>query len=100
MIDLFKYSNEKGLPLPLAHDPVQQQASVTMFFAYLTNLLAIASLIYYNIAGDHFNAACLSCVYAIIHTILFMFKHLRTFKADLDDKSIELEGSDENSPSN
>lgn len=94
--EFFKSANENGLHFPLARDPVSGQASVTMFFLYLANMMAIGSLIYLHIKGDPFIATCMSVLYAVISTVLYMMRKISKAKFDLKDKSFDLDaGTDE-----
>ena len=95
ILNLLEKSNKEGLPLPLAHDGATGKPSVTLFFVYLSNILAIASLITLHIAADKITASIMTCIYAITWVILYMFRALQKAKIDFDDKSIELEGEDD-----
>lgn len=95
MWDKFRKLNEEGILFPYAKNSVNNQPSVTLFFLYINNILAFMSLIYLHIKGDIFIATATTCVYSIIWAVLYLMKSIKTFKADLDDQSIELEGEDE-----
>lgn len=91
--EFFYKSSVEGLYLPLAHD--SGKPSVTLFFMYLANLLAIISLALLHVKGDAFTATTTTTIYAIVQTVLHMFRRLHSAKLDLDDKSVELEGEDD-----
>ena len=91
----FKKLNDPGLNLPLAADPVSGKPSVTLLLMYVANLVAIASLIYLHIKGDAFTATCMSVLYGVLCTVLYMMRKLSKAKFDLDDKSVELDSGEE-----
>lgn len=92
--DFFERANKIGLNVPLAHDSTKGQPSVTLFFMYLANVMAIFSLIYLHLRADAFVANCMTLLYAVISTVLYMMRKLQSAKFDLDDKSFELESDD------
>lgn len=91
--EFFVKASTEGLYLPVAQDA--GKPSVTLFFMYLSNLVAIVSLILLHVKGDPFTATSTTAIYAIIQTVLYMLRRLQKAKFDLDDKSIELEGEDD-----
>lgn len=87
--------NKVGLFVPMAHDSPADKPSVMLLFAYTAHVLALASLIAFNILGDHLQAVSATCLYAVICTVLYMLRKLSKAKFDLDDKSVELDSGDE-----
>ena len=96
--DTFSTSLKEGIPLPVAKDVNRGEASVTLFFMYIFNMCALASLIYLHIQDTALTAALVTATYSIIWTVLYMMRHIQKAKFDLDDKSIDLEGDDEGDP--
>ncbi len=95
--DLFKHASTKGVYLPVAHD--KGVPSVTLWFLYLANILAIGSLVWLHFKADAVVASTITIIYAVIQTVFYLMRRIKTFKADLDDQSIELEGdNEENNP--
>lgn len=94
MFDWKRWS-EEGIRVPFAFDGVTKLPSVTLFFMYIANLLAILSLIYLHIRSDAFIATCMTVLYAVINTVLYLMRKLQSAKFDLDDKSFELEAGDD-----
>jgi hypothetical protein len=93
----FVKASTEGLYLPVAHDA--GKPSVTLFFMYLSNLLAVVSLALLHVKGDAFTATTTTAIYAVVQTVLYMFRRLQKAKFDLDDKSVELEGEEDDEES-
>ncbi len=83
----------RGMYLPLAYDA--GKPSITMFFSYLANTLAIISLALLHVKGEPFVATLTTTSYAIIQTVLYMLRRLSKAKIDLDDRSFDLEGEED-----
>lgn len=86
--------NDPGLKVIMAYDSAAGKPSFTLLFAYVAHVLAVCSLILYNIIGDHFLATTATCTYAIVCTILYIFRKLNKAKFDLKDQSFDLESDD------
>lgn len=85
--------SKNGIYMPFIHDARTGKASVTLLFAYITFTLAIISTI-----ALHFNigltvATFTSILFWVIAVIFYRLRNLDKAKIDLDDRSIELEGS-------
>lgn len=98
--DLFLYANQKGLPVPFAHDSVKQQPSITLFFLFVANTAAVASLFYLHVKADPLIASSVTCCYAVIWAVLYLIRNLQHAKVDLSDQSIELDGEDSDEKTN
>jgi hypothetical protein len=96
IVDYLKASSSTGMYLPMAYDPVNQKPSVTLLFPYVTFTLAVASVIALHFNEKLMNASIVSIVFWTVSTIFYLFRTLTKAKIDLDDKSIELEGDDDN----
>lgn len=95
MKEFLKKANEHGLKLPFGHDAVSKKPSVTLLFSYITFVLAvIANLVL--VYKDVFIGTITFIVFWVLATVFYLIRRLKTFKADLDDRSIELEGDNEN----
>ena len=94
-IELLKYYSEQGARLPAAYDSDKKGASVTLLFTHIANLVAIISIAIL-VYKDTTNGTIAAILYSIITMILYMMRRVTSFKADLDDKSIEIEGEDSN----
>lgn len=97
VIAFFKHANQEGLLLPFAKDSARpgKPPSVTLFFLYLTNILAVLSLVCLHFRTDAITATVATCGYGIVWSVLYLMRNLQKVKFDADDKSLELEGEDE-----
>jgi hypothetical protein len=95
--DWFKHASEEGVNLPFAKDSARpgKPPSVTLFFVYVTNVLAILSLIYLHVMGEPLTATATTCVYSIIWVCLYLLRTLQKAKFSLSDQSIELDSDDQ-----
>lgn len=93
--DAFSKTAKEGLYLPFAHDANREEPSVTLLFMYVFNLCALASIVYLHIKDSAFTAACTTLLYSIVWTVLYMMRSIQKAKFDLDDRSIDLEGDEE-----
>jgi hypothetical protein len=94
--DLILKSNRIGLPLPMAHDSVTGKPSVTLLMFYTGLVLSIISIVLLHDNPDKYLSATL--VTLLFLSLGFVFYRMRTLdkvKFDLDDKSIELDGEDD-----
>lgn len=94
LIKFFKHSATTGTYLPAAHDNVTGRGSVTLLLVHISNLIAVASIIYLTIQ-DRKSGAISAICYASLCIVFYLMRKLKTFKADLDDGSIELDSADE-----
>lgn len=88
--ELLVYWSTNGANLPLAHDVDKGKGSITLLFANTAHYLSvviIAILAYKDIN----NGALAAITYSVITMVLYMMRRITSFKADLDDRSIELE---------
>lgn len=90
-----KSLNDPGLNVPMAHDSAAGSPSVTLLLMYAANVLAILSLIFLHIKGDPATATGATCIYAVVCTVLYMFRKLTKAKFDLKNQDIELDGGDD-----
>lgn len=92
--DLFKFSAEHGLNLPTAYDHQQKGPSVSLLFAHIsffTAIISICILIHKDI-----NLGTIAAItFAGLYFIFYMLRKLNKAKIDLDDRSIDLENSEE-----
>lgn len=86
---------EKGIPFWYAHDGSTGEPSITLFFAYTTFILTFASAILLHIFPDLLNASVYTLIFWVIAFVFYRLRKLDKIKIDLDDREIELEGSDD-----
>jgi hypothetical protein len=89
----FKYSSEKGLRLPAAFDNDKPGPSASLLFAHLANTVAIGAIITLTVK-DELPGTIAAIVYSVLMIVFYLMRRIKSFKADLDDKSIEFDGGD------
>lgn len=92
---LLEFYSKNGAFLPAAYDSEKDGPSTTLLFANIANATAIGSIIYL-VTQDAKSGTISAIVYSVITMVLYLMRRLKTFKADLDDTSIELESEEEN----
>ena len=100
--DIWKSWTTNGIFLPFAHDPTTNKPSITLFFPYATFCLSTLSIVALHFKKDLAIATWTTIGFWIIATVLYMLRRITKAKFDLDDKSIELDSTDdkeEKSPS-
>lgn len=93
--EAFVKSSTEGMHMPVMFDASTGKASATLFFMYIANLLALCSIIWLHFNGEAFTATCMAAIYSIVWTVLYMMRRIQKAKFDLDDRSIDLEGEDD-----
>lgn len=93
--ELLKFSSKNGLYLAMAYDNDKSGPSVTLLFAHLANAVALVSIIIL-MSKDIVLGTTAAILYSVITMVLYIMRRITKFKVDLDDKSIDLEGGDEN----
>lgn len=86
--------------MPHAHDAANSKPSVRLLFAYIAFLVAIISIVALHKHKDLLVATWTAIAFYCICTVLYMFKGVTSFKADLDDQSLEIGDSTENKKEN
>lgn len=89
-------ANKHGLPLPMAHDSVTGLPSVTLLAFYLGILLSVGSLIAYHLNDALLGPVSMTLLFFGMTFVFYKMRGLDKFKVDLDDKSFELEDTDNN----
>lgn len=96
--ELLLYFSRIGVPTPAAYDADKKAPSTTLLFAnsahYLT-LIIIAVLAY----KDANNGAIAAITYSVVTIVFYLMRRIKSFKADIDDRSIELDAGDKDEQS-
>lgn len=96
MLDKIKqfleFAAKNGLFLPSAYDEEKKGPSVTLLYSHITFCLTMTMCICLAFKDTFMNAVIFSMLFWVLSTVFYLIRRLKTFKADLDDKSIELEG--------
>lgn len=90
----FDENREYGLTLWYAYDPISQKPSVTLFMAYISFILACASLIALQFALVSVVATGMAFVFNVLMVVFYLIRTLNKAKIDIENKSLELEGGD------
>lgn len=91
---VLKAWGETGMRLPHAYDASTGIPSSALMYSYVSFLIAICSLIYVHWKPELLPVTGCACVFFVVCRVLYMLRNLHSFKADLDDKSLELESAD------
>lgn len=92
--ELLKNANEEGLKLPFAKDGVTGQPSVSLLFAYVTFMTTLVVGLFLSYK-DILSGSIFMLTFWTLSTVFYLIRKITKFKADLDDKSIELDGGEE-----
>jgi hypothetical protein len=93
--DLYRAACELGFRVPFAYDSKAKEPSFTLLVAYTATLLTIVSLIALHLKLDLVIATITTMTYWVVAMIFYLIRNLNKAKVDLDDHSIDLEGSKE-----
>lgn len=91
----FKFGAEKGLYFPYAFDAERKVPSATLFFAYISFYIAAISVILLHFNEKLLTATIMTFIFTGMMIVFYMIRKLNKAKIDLDDKSIELDGTEE-----
>jgi len=80
---------------PLPYDPVSKQPSVTIMFPYLTFFMAIISVILLHIYPNLFLPTITTISFWALSTIFYLLRKLTKANLDWNNKTLELENSNE-----
>jgi hypothetical protein len=94
IIAFLKFSNQHGMLLPTAHDPVPGKPSVSLLFAYLSFIGTFVTNCYLTYKDPTLGTTGF-IIFFTLCMVFYLIRRLKKFSADLDDKSINLEGEDE-----
>lgn len=92
--ELLKEWCDIGIHLPYAHDAASDKPSITLLFAYLSGVMVIVSLIILHIKPTLVIPTAMTMLFWALAVVFYRLRKLDKVKFDLDDKSIELEGSE------
>lgn len=90
----FKEWNQVGMRIPVASD--NGTPSITMLFTYVSFLAVLLSLIYLHVYPDKPVPTLISILAWSISLLIYRIRKIDKVSIDLDDKSIEIEGSENN----
>lgn len=95
LLEIWKSWSTDGVHLPFVYDATTQGPSITLGLLYLTSLVMLSSVIALHFVDGILTATLTSVMIWVLAYVFYRLRKLDKFKLDLDDKSIELNGSDE-----
>lgn len=93
--EYIKDGMQNGFKLPYAYDGSTKQPSVTLWFAYCSFFLAFGAVVYFIVKGDPLASSSVAIGFWALAMVFYRLRHLDKFKLDLDDKSLELSGDED-----
>jgi len=93
--EFVKSWSERGLDLPFFRAVVENKISITMWFAYISFIIMITSVIALHFKSNLLIPTLVTISVWVIATIFYLIRRIHKAKLDFTNKSLELE-----SPSN
>lgn len=90
-----KNANSFGLPLPMARDSVTNLPSVTLLAFYLGLCLSVGSIIAYHFEDSLLGATSMTLLFLGMTFIFYRMRAIDKFKINFEEKSIEIEDTQE-----
>lgn len=94
LASILKTWSVRGMYLPLAYDKQSNGPSVTLFFVWLSGIISCIASISLMFTDKTLTAAFVSISFWALAVVFYRLRKLDSFKLDLDDKTIELNGDD------
>lgn len=92
--DWFKFSSEKGLNFPFAYDSTTGKASVTLYFAYISFFVMMASVLALHFDLKLVTATIITIIIFVLCAVFYLMRRINSFKADLKNESIQLDNNE------
>jgi len=83
--------NVKGIRVPFARQQPEGTPSFTLFCVYIAFLIAAGSVIWLHFRPTAWVPTSAAIMFWFLTMVMYKIKNISKFKADLDDKSIELD---------
>lgn len=91
--EYIKNSFKDGFAVPLFKDDGKPSATFT--FAYTSFIVAILAELYFILNGDYLASTATAIVFWALAVVFYRLRKLDHVKFDIDDKTIELDGEDD-----
>ncbi len=99
--EIFKTSAERGMHLPMAYDADKKGPSITLLIFYVAMIMTIGSLTAFHFMPDKLlQPSLLTLLFLGLSFVFYRMRNLDKVKFDLDDRSIELEGNNDDEAGN
>lgn len=95
IFETWKRWSHEGMRWPFLHDPVTGKPSITLLFPYITFVLALTSIVLLHLWPSMVIASTFSLVFWAMATIFYMIRKLNKAKFNLEDRSFELDGGND-----
>lgn len=93
--EFFKFAAKNGLYFPAAYDKASNGPSVSLLFSHLAFYMASVIIIFLSIKD--INLGTLAAItQSTLMLVFYLLRRLKKASFDLDDKSINLEGDEDN----
>lgn len=97
----FEFAAKNGMYLPMAYDASSEKPSVTLLSFYVGLVLSTLSIIAYHFLPDKLMGPTLTTMLFLgMAFVFYRMRNLDKVKFDLDDRSIELDASEDKETSN
>jgi hypothetical protein len=96
--DLFKSWATDGVRFLYAFDSTTKLPSITLFFSYITFWIAVAGSISVYFNSNLLFASINSTIFWMLAFVMYRIRSLDRVKFDLDDRSLELSGDEDEQP--
>lgn len=91
---ILEFLSVNGAHLPAAYDADKKGPSVSLWFSHVAFTVAIAGIISLLIK-DTTTGVIAAMIFSGLQTVFYLIRRLTKAKFDLDDKSVELEGDED-----
>jgi hypothetical protein len=92
--ELIKKTCTIGIYFPFAYDPTTKQPSVTLLFSYITFIMSAISVTALHFKQTLLVPTLITLLFWCVSVVFYMIRSIQKAKIDFDDKSIELEGEE------
>lgn len=91
---LLLYGSQVGLPFVGAYDALSGKPSVTLLAVHVTLWLTVGILLY-SLHSEATSQTWAAITFWAVANVFYLIRKITKFKLDADDRSIELEGGDD-----
>lgn len=90
----FKEWNNPGISIPMGNDG-GDKPSVTLFFAYVSFIAVMVSLVYLHFNPNNMTPTLISTMIWSIALLIYRLRKIDSLKFNLQEKSFEIDAEDE-----
>ncbi len=89
-------NRDYGFSFWYAYDPISQQASITLFMAYVSFIMSIISLIALHFSSGLVVATGMSFLLTFVMVIFYLIRSLNKAEINIKEKTLKLESGESN----